>query len=586
MLFSTALVCMWGVSVVTLCCTAASEMPSLAGGDIFHERLLVRQLADGSILTQFRFHIESDTLAPSGLSEATCEGVSGCATDMGAKAWSSSVHLDTESVLVSKPLLHLFQQFSPREWRLRLTQGRWLTNRWGLPDPAPAPLSADPLHQREPSERSLFESFEEPVSAPFGAELWASFFPSTPNCSESRSESQVRWLGLQQTLSGLFCASLNEIGMLNTVHPSLPAAAESRRVFYGALPRENVCTENITPWLKQLPCGRAAGLSALLRPHAVFDSLYHSLSLHFFARHHASSPQTHRLVLSFSIAVVFAPLTSPLPTPMIAFSLAPVLGVDTSWKLSACPVAASSTVHLEFPSHLLAPLAWPRLLSLVCADAGSCRLDGLGMSHYARSLSLHALRDVLFAAEYADSLPEAETSSGKHCLPNGLGSVAAIDSALNLTSVALLRAVFGRPRIDDLDKSPDWLLRLEFIVPTPPLFVTSDSSMLTWHLRPPFARRDSYSLSADSIAASVARDAASVSISSSRLSTLSESLIVLRRYVLAAGGQRHRATLQVDITNLHSSLRLRAYYLDVLPYVAEYCRPLLPSTVVLLHLRW
>ena len=33
---------------------------------------------------------------------------------------------------------------------------------------------------------------------------------------------------------------------------------------YAALPRESVCTENLTPWLKLLPCRDAAGLASLL----------------------------------------------------------------------------------------------------------------------------------------------------------------------------------------------------------------------------------------------------------------------------------------------------------------------------------
>ncbi|KAL3517813.1 hypothetical protein ACH5RR_020402 [Cinchona calisaya] len=33
---------------------------------------------------------------------------------------------------------------------------------------------------------------------------------------------------------------------------------------YGTLPREAVCTESLTPWLKLLPCRDKAGLSALM----------------------------------------------------------------------------------------------------------------------------------------------------------------------------------------------------------------------------------------------------------------------------------------------------------------------------------
>ncbi len=33
---------------------------------------------------------------------------------------------------------------------------------------------------------------------------------------------------------------------------------------HGSLPREAVCTENLTPWLRLLPCRDVAGLGALL----------------------------------------------------------------------------------------------------------------------------------------------------------------------------------------------------------------------------------------------------------------------------------------------------------------------------------
>jgi hypothetical protein len=38
----------------------------------------------------------------------------------------------------------------------------------------------------------------------------------------------------------------------------------SQHVLYAALPQEASCTENLTPWLKLLPCRDAAGLGRLL----------------------------------------------------------------------------------------------------------------------------------------------------------------------------------------------------------------------------------------------------------------------------------------------------------------------------------
>eukprot|EP00438_Fugacium_kawagutii_P031828 Skav208571 [mRNA] locus=scaffold177:185830:189646:+ [translate_table: standard] len=46
----------------------------------------------------------------------------------------------------------------------------------------------------------------------------------------------------------------------------LPAAWSAKGTSFrlATLPYEPVCTENLTPWLKLLPCGRHRGLAALL----------------------------------------------------------------------------------------------------------------------------------------------------------------------------------------------------------------------------------------------------------------------------------------------------------------------------------
>jgi len=56
-----------------------------------------------------------------------------------------------------------------------------------------------------------------------------------------------RWTALTHRLSGLLCGS---IGLLNDALTTAPSAHER----FGILPGEAVCTENLTPWLKLLPC--------------------------------------------------------------------------------------------------------------------------------------------------------------------------------------------------------------------------------------------------------------------------------------------------------------------------------------------
>jgi len=72
----------------------------------------------------------------------------------------------------------------------------------------------------------------------------------------SRADSD--WKSLVTSLSGLFCASLNYIDETVTTSPQLtfvPSDTNKSLAFrYGALPKETVCTENLTPWTKILPC--------------------------------------------------------------------------------------------------------------------------------------------------------------------------------------------------------------------------------------------------------------------------------------------------------------------------------------------
>jgi phosphatidylinositol glycan class T len=104
----------------------------------------------------------------------------------------------------------------------------------------------------------------------------------------NRCRADNRWLILTNALSGLFCASLNFIDSTRTIRPVmsfLPAGAHSNatlpnlHLLHGTLPREVVCTENLTPFLKLLPCKGKAGISSLLDGHKLFDASWQSMSI-------------------------------------------------------------------------------------------------------------------------------------------------------------------------------------------------------------------------------------------------------------------------------------------------------------------
>ncbi|KAG9081986.1 Subunit of the glycosylphosphatidylinositol transamidase complex-like protein [Ceratobasidium sp. 392] len=48
---------------------------------------------------------------------------------------------------------------------------------------------------------------------------------------------------------------------------------------YSSLPSESVCTENLTPFVKLLPCKAHAGIASLLNPHKLFDADWHGMSI-------------------------------------------------------------------------------------------------------------------------------------------------------------------------------------------------------------------------------------------------------------------------------------------------------------------
>lgn len=48
---------------------------------------------------------------------------------------------------------------------------------------------------------------------------------------------------------------------------------------HGMLPNEVVCTENLTPFLKLLPCKGKAGISSLLDGHKLFDASWQTMAI-------------------------------------------------------------------------------------------------------------------------------------------------------------------------------------------------------------------------------------------------------------------------------------------------------------------
>uniref|UniRef100_A0A669CFN5 Phosphatidylinositol glycan anchor biosynthesis class T n=1 Tax=Oreochromis niloticus TaxID=8128 RepID=A0A669CFN5_ORENI len=214
-----------------LCGTSAPEtvVPSSVPQpkDDFQEELVIRPLHSGDIYASFQFRTLWDT-------------------DFMRENKVSHYRL------FPKSLGQVISKFSVRELHISFTQGYWRTMQWGQPF----------------------------IPSPPGAELWVWF-------QDSVTDVDATWKELTNVLSGIFCASLNFIDSTNTVQPSasfkplgIGNVTDHSFLRYATLPREIVCTENLTPWKKLLPCGSKAGLAVLLKSEKLFHSSFHSQAVH------------------------------------------------------------------------------------------------------------------------------------------------------------------------------------------------------------------------------------------------------------------------------------------------------------------
>ncbi|KAJ2056914.1 Subunit of the glycosylphosphatidylinositol transamidase complex-like protein [Coemansia sp. S146] len=298
-----------------------------ANAETFAEDLLVKPLQDGRVLLHFEFSVQRT--APT-----TNE---------------TMYHYH----LFPRQIGEISRRYDVDELHLSFTQGGWRESKWGSP-----PVNSQGI----------------------GAEVRARIKGGDAIQSESQ------WRGLTNALSGVFCASLNFIDTTNTANPQLTfadtdtATTTSGVLRHGYLPRENVCTENLTPWIKQLPCQSKSGLGLLLNPYRLYNADFHSmgLSLSFAKGTNGKRVQQYKQRLS----VVADPSA---------------LGLGDSWTLAelvdrqlgtACPAAARSTVRVIRPSSGL---------KLTPKPASTSRLAGRGVSVF----DLHKQPNVDIAFEFA-----------------------------------------------------------------------------------------------------------------------------------------------------------------------------------------
>lgn len=227
-------------------------------------------------------------------------------------------------------LLGQVQKFRLKEMELSFTQGRWNYDLWG---------GFDPISSNN--------------AKPPGVELWAVF--DVPQHQVDSS-----WKNLTHALSGLFCASINFLESSTTYSaPDWGFGPASGSLRYGTLPREAVCTENLTPWLKLLPCRDKAGIAALMDRPSIYKGFYHSQRLHLTSTEFDLEGVDSGIVLEQTLTVVLqtnvkkAVMTSQDTKLQPSWSLTSMFGRKINGR---CVLAKSSNVYLQLDRGLVAVL--------------------------------------------------------------------------------------------------------------------------------------------------------------------------------------------------------------------------------------
>ena len=245
---------------------------STAASQEYSEQLTLRTLPFSNLLASFDFHSEA-----------------------------SAASFDSQHFrFLPRALSQILQYTHTNELHLRFTSGRWDESAWGT-----RPRNGT-------------------KEGGAGVELWAWVEGDT------REQAETRWFSLANTLSGLFCASMNFIDSTRTIRPKdvFPPMGNNHNLssnlhlLHGQLAREVVCTENLTPYLKLIPCKGKAGISSLFDGHKLFDAAWQSMAIDIWPS--CSSMHPHNCTISMDQTVDMIldidrakrPRDDPIPRPV------------------------------------------------------------------------------------------------------------------------------------------------------------------------------------------------------------------------------------------------------------------------------
>jgi len=259
--------------------------------DTFSEELTMKNLSETEILTVFNFTQTMDL--------------------------KNNNEITSYYQLFPRAIGQIVDKYHVKEFHITFTRGSWNDYQWGLNS----------------------------LPAPAGVEFYA-YFDANYNTNEN-------WAGLANALSGVFCASVNYIDRSKSGIPnysfkpngSYNFNEEKIELRYGSLQHEGVCTENLTPWIKLLPCQSKMGIAGLLNNYKLFDTNYYSMMAHLIPICIDSECKQKQLQLTQIISTVF-------DTKRI--------GKTKSWSLeslfsrkikSYCPVSTNSKIKIELKDN-------------------------------------------------------------------------------------------------------------------------------------------------------------------------------------------------------------------------------------------
>lgn len=271
---------------------ADNSVDELKKRDQYHEDLFIKPLVDGKLFAEFQFK----TIYRK---------------DIKSLRWENKIQIFPLS------LADLILTTDLNELHFSLTKGNWDYRNWG--------------YSTRPS--------------PPGAQIRAKF-------SQHNEDPNRCWTRLINSLSGKFCASLTSADKKILVSSklafhSVTAHNLSEKTIYANLPEETLCSENLTPWKKLMPCHSNLGLASLLNPVNLFKSSYSSLAIDL-QPHSCSNDggqikaDCEKVQLTQTISVVFNPLH--LFEGKQTWSLAKIFGNSIQ---NSCPIASHSRVHVD-----------------------------------------------------------------------------------------------------------------------------------------------------------------------------------------------------------------------------------------------